>query len=87
MQKIPLAIGALVLAMVIDAQPTQANYDGAWCGYTKGGRGSYSRRCDLRTYEACRAWIQAQPGSWCTQNPYYRVVEQPTRRKAKKSVH
>ena len=83
MQKITLAIGALALAMLIDAQPSQAYYEGAWCGYTKAGRGTYGSRCDLMTYEACRAWINAQAGSYCTENPRYRVVEKPVKRKAK----
>lgn len=83
MQKIALTIGALALAALIDAQPSQAYYDGPWCGYTKGGRGSYSTRCDLRSYEACRTWIHAQPGSWCTQNPRFQVAEKPARSKAR----
>jgi hypothetical protein len=34
----------------------------------------------LKTYEACRAWINASSGTWCTENPWYQAT-QPGRRK------
>jgi hypothetical protein len=86
MQKITLTVGVLALTMFIDPQPGQAWYDGPWCGYERAGKGLIISRCDLRSYEACRAWINAQPGSWCTENPHYRA-EQPARRKAKKAAY
>ncbi len=81
MQKITHAIGALALAALVDAQPGHAYYEGAWCAYERGGNGVISSRCDLRTYEACRTWMNASPGTWCTENPRYLVAEKPARRK------
>ena len=83
MQTIKLTIGLLVFATFIATSPGEARYDGAWCAYRSIGNGTYSSRCDLRTFEACRAWLHAQPGSWCTQNPHYQAAETPTRRKAR----
>ncbi len=83
MQKITLAIGALALGTLIGVQPGHAYYEGAWCAYEKAGRGAISSRCDLPTYEACRAWMNASSGTWCTENPRYRVAEKPARRKAR----
>jgi hypothetical protein len=65
-----------------DAQPAEAITEGPWCGYTRAGRG-YGKRCDLPTYEACRAWINAQPTSYCTQNPYYYAAQKTPRRKTR----
>ena len=83
MQRIAMTIGVLALATLIDVPPSAAYSEGPWCGYTRAGRSAFSSRCDLRTYEACRAWINAQPGSWCTQNPRFQVAEKPARRKAR----
>jgi hypothetical protein len=80
MQKIALALGALALVAFADAQPGQARYDGKWCAYESRGKGVISERCDLKTYEACRAWINASSGTWCTENPWYQAT-QPGRRK------
>ena len=80
MQKIALTLGALALVTLAGVQPGQARYEGKWCAYEKGGKGVISSRCDLTTYEACRAWMNASPGTWCTENPHY-FAAQPARRK------
>jgi hypothetical protein len=84
MMRNTLTAGALALPMLIGAQPAQAYYDGPWCAYERGGKGVISSRCDLQTYEACRAWMNASPGTWCTQNPRYQVAEKSPRRKARR---
>ena len=86
MRKITLAIGAFASVMLIDAQPANAVWEGPWCAFERGGKGVISRRCDLKNYEACRSWIAASPGTWCTENPHYRVAEQPARRKNRRTV-
>ncbi len=86
MHKAILTIGALALVTLIDAQPAQAIYEGPWCAFERAGRGVIGRRCDLKSYEACRAWMNASPGTWCTENPHFRVAEQPARRKVKQRV-
>jgi len=80
MQKIALTLGALALVMLAGVLPSHARYEGKWCAYELGGKGVISSRCDLRTYEACRAWMNASPGTWCTENPHY-FAAQPVRRK------
>lgn len=85
MQRTALTIGVLALALLVNPPPVEAYYEGPWCAYMKAGRDFITSRCDLRTYEACRAEIFATPGAWCTENPYYRVAEQPKRRKAKRT--
>ena len=83
-----LTIGALTLAIVLDAKPSQGSwYDGKWCAYERGGKGVISSRCDLMTYEACRAWMNASSGTWCTENPRYRGPDQPNRRKVRRIVY
>jgi hypothetical protein len=70
MKYIMPATGALALVSLIAIQPGHA-VEGPWCAYEAIGSGAYSRRCDLPSYEACRAWIRSMPGTSCTQNPYY----------------
>jgi hypothetical protein len=82
MKSISLTLTTLAVVAFADIHPTQAMTEGPWCGYTRAGRG-YGKRCDLPTYEACRAWINAQPTSYCTQNPYYRAAQKTSRRKAR----
>jgi hypothetical protein len=62
--------GAMMFALLLATQTSEAR-EGPWCAYEKGGLDFVARRCDLPNYEACRAWIHASPGTWCTQNPYY----------------
>ena len=82
MHKIALTIGALTLAMGATVQSSQAQgrYEGPWCAYQNSGKGVISSRCDLKTYEACRAWMNASAGTWCTENTHY-FAAQPARRK------
>lgn len=71
MRKTTLLLGAVAAFALAEAKPVQA-YEGPWCAYMSTGFDFYTSRCDLPTYEACRAEIQATPGTWCTQNPRYR---------------
>lgn len=82
MSKIAMAIGALTLGTLSQMGPAHAQYEGAWCAFERSGKGAISRRCDLRTYEACRAWMNASPGTWCTENPYYHAQQQVRRKKS-----
>ena len=80
MNRIALLAGAITLAALVGVQPGRAYYEGPWCAYEMIGKGGISSRCDLKSYEACRAWMNASSGTWCTQNPWYRPA-QPARRK------
>lgn len=82
MHKLALTTGVLALATFASVQPGHAIYEGEWCAYERGGKGVISRRCDLKTFEQCRAWNNASPGTWCTQNPYYRADQPPRRKKS-----
>ena len=77
------ATAALALLALSSAQPASAYFEGPWCAYERIGKGSISSRCDLRSYEACRAVIAATPGTWCTQNPHFAVQQQPLGKKYK----
>ena len=70
MKNASLKIGTFIVVMLIQIQPGHA-VEGPWCAYELMGGDAYSSRCDLPTYEACRAWINASSGTWCTQNPRY----------------
>jgi hypothetical protein len=83
MQKITLVIGVLALILLAETRPAQAWDDGPWCSHQTGGKGLIISRCDFRNFEACRAWNNAQGGSWCTENPYYWSA-QPARRNSKR---
>jgi hypothetical protein len=74
MKRTALMIGALLLAAPVASQQSHA-VEGPWCAYESVGHDSYSSRCDLPSYEACRDWIRASPGTWCTQNPRFVPVD------------
>ena len=70
MKNASLKIGMLIAVISIEIQPGHA-VEGPWCAYELMGGDAYASRCDLPNYEACRAWINATSGTWCTQNPRY----------------
>ena len=74
MRKITLALAAVAAAALAEAQSAeaQASYQGPWCAYMMAGRDFYTSRCDLPNYKACQQEIAATPGTWCTENPYWR---------------
>jgi hypothetical protein len=86
-RKIALFAGFSTLAMFATPAMSQtAWYEGKWCAYERLGKGAVSSRCDLPTWEACRAWMNAQSGTWCTENPRYRMVEKPVRGKPRRVI-
>ena len=67
-------------------QASSAQVEGPWCLHMTLGRGYVSSKCDMPSYEACRAGMRGLGGTYCTQNPYFwwgRAVE-PQPRKAKR---
>jgi hypothetical protein len=70
MKRVTLSTGALAFATLVAVQPSHA-VEGPWCAYESLGMAGENSRCDLPNYDACRAWISATPGTWCTQNPRY----------------
>ena len=80
-------LGLLAAGTAIGAQPASARYEGPWCAHMSVGKGFIDNRCDMASYEMCHAEIMATPGTWCTQNPYYRgPASEPRRRKAQRRV-
>jgi hypothetical protein len=66
-----LLIGALAaIALVQAAQPSEAYFRGKWCAKIEAGGGAVGERCDFPNFEVCRAYINAQPKSWCVQNQW-----------------
>lgn len=65
-----------------------AQIEGPWCMHQSFGRAGVFSKCDLPSYEACRAEMRSMGASYCTENPYYwwnaRQQPQP---KAKRRVH
>ena len=78
-------MGLLAAGTLVGSQPASAQYDGPWCAHMNAGWGFVEKRCDMASYERCRAEIRATPGTWCTQNPYYRGPAYEPRRKAYRS--
>lgn len=74
--------GALAVASVLGAKPVLAIEEGPWCLHMALGMDSVGSRCDMRSYEMCRAAMGGLGGTYCTQNPYYHAAAaQPRPRK------
>jgi hypothetical protein len=78
------AIAVTVLLLVAAMTPAQAQREGPWCAYVGIGDDSYVERCDMLSYEMCRAEIFAQGGAYCTQNPRYKPAAKKQQRKTKR---
>ena len=77
--------GAMTVALLAGTDVSSARYEGPWCMHMSVGRGDVISRCDMRSYEMCRAEMGGLGGTYCTQNPWYRAsAEEPRRRKAKR---
>ena len=70
MRTIMLA-GALAFISLLGTEPGFARYEGPWCMHESLGRDTIISRCDMRSYEMCRAEMGARGGTYCTENPYY----------------
>jgi hypothetical protein len=69
----PLAVTVLLLAALASSpDAAMAQREGPWCANIGIGDDSYIERCDMLSYEMCRAEIFAQGGAYCTQNPRYK---------------
>jgi hypothetical protein len=84
--KAPFAVTVLLLiAMTAVPDPAQAQREGPWCANIGIGDDSYIERCDMLSYEMCRAEIFAEGGAYCTQNPRYKpATPSKQQRKARK---
>jgi hypothetical protein len=81
-----MRFGALaVIAIALSAAEPAAAYEGPWCMHMTIARDSVVARCDMRSYEMCRAEMRAMGGTYCTQNPYYRGPAQATSKRRAKS--
>ena len=69
MRKI-LIIGALAATALIQAQPSQAYFRGAWCAKLDVGGGTVQERCDFPTFATCRHYANTTPRTFCTQNQW-----------------
>lgn len=83
----PFAVTVLLLAGSLAPLPAHAQREGPWCAHVGIGDDSYIERCDMLSYDMCRAEIFAQGGAYCTQNPRYKAnasATAKTKRKAKR---
>ncbi len=62
--------GLVTLALLGLGSPGQA-VEGPWCAFESTGHDAFTTRCDLPSFEACRAWTQGMAGTWCSQNPRF----------------
>ena len=65
-----LLIGALAATALIQAQPSEAYFRGTWCAKLDIGGGVNQERCDFPNFATCRAYVNAQPKSFCVQNQW-----------------
>ena len=65
-----LLIAALATTALVQAQPSQAYFRGTWCAKLDIGGGVSQERCDFPTFATCRAYVNAQPRSFCVQNQW-----------------
>ena len=86
MRTLLLTIGLVAAASVFGTERSHAVYEGPWCFHESLGRGGLISRCDMRSYEMCRAEMSARGGTYCTENPYYwaQARAYPPTRKAHK---
>ncbi len=88
MRKLAILLSAIAASWIFGQEPSFARYQGPWCLHVTIARDSITSRCDMPSYEACRAEMRSMGGTYCTQNPYYwwnRTAE-PPRRKIKRRV-
>jgi hypothetical protein len=85
---------AAAVAVLAGTQTSQAQYlpwyDGPWCMVESMGRAGEIRRCDMRSFEMCRAEMGARGGTSCVQNSYWPgwyAAAQPAPRKRKAKRH
>jgi len=81
--RIAMMAGLLAAVGVVGAEPGLARVEGPWCLHTTLGMDAVSSRCDMPSYETCRAAMGGTSGASCTQNPYYaQPAAAPRARKA-----
>ncbi len=80
MRKIAAAT-ALLLAALATGGSAEARYEGPWCVHTHIGADFIESRCDMRSYEMCRAEMWGLSSSHCSPNPFYKG--EPPRRPRK----
>jgi hypothetical protein len=87
MRTFPILLTVVAAASLLGTEPSLARVEGPWCFHMSMGRGGVISRCDMPSYEACRAEQRSLGGTYCTQNPYYwwhAKGEPPRKRTARK---
>jgi hypothetical protein len=71
--KVVMLAGAVAALALVGGPSQAATYEGPWCAHVSIGEGDIAAKCDMRSFEMCRAEIQSMGGpSYCSPNPYYR---------------
>ncbi len=77
------ALGAV--AIWIYPLPVKAAAEGPWCAFIGIGEDSMIEKCDMMTFEQCRAETMSMGANHCAPNPRYQAkASEPKRRKAPK---
>lgn len=69
--RIAVLAAALAFTMTVGAEAGHARYQGPWCMHMIAGDDIIEERCDMRSYEMCRAEMMGLSSAYCIQNPYY----------------
>lgn len=73
--RITLMAAAVAMTTLAGTQAGHAQYmpgyDGPWCMVESMGRAGELRRCDMRSFEMCRAEMSGRGGTSCVQNSYW----------------
>ncbi len=88
MRKLAVLLCAVAVPCILGIEPSVARVEGPWCFHMSMGRSGLVSKCDMPSYEACRAEMRSLGGTYCTQNPYWwwHAKNEP-QRKVKRRAH
>ena len=85
MKAIWLAVALGATAVWAFPYPAKAAPEGPWCAHIGIGEDSMIEKCDMMTFEQCRAEIAGMGSNHCAPNPRYQArTSEPKRRKVQK---
>ena len=81
-----IAAGLMAAAVWNAPYPAKAAVEGPWCAFIGIGEDSMIEKCDIMSFEQCRAEIAGMGSNHCSPNPRYQAkASEPKRRKVQRS--